>query len=105
MTVKRTIRPKTASQVEMTEPEIETPRIIPTSLEPRDVRKKRKCLFCGSHTAPRYWDVATLKRFLSDRGRIVPKLRSGTCSRHQRKMTQEIKRARFLALLPFVPQI
>jgi small subunit ribosomal protein S18 len=70
------------------------------ALEP--AKRKKVCAFCASKTIPSYTDSVGLKRFVSTRGKIVPKLRSGLCSRHQRGLTIEVKRARFLALLPFM---
>lgn len=64
-------------------------------------RSKKVCFFCQSKTEPRYSDAASLRRYLSDRGRINPRGRSGACSKHQRRVSREIKRARHLALLPF----
>ena len=49
-----------------------------------------------------YKRADTLRQLLSDRGKILPRRRTGTCARHQRKVTTAIKRARHLALLPFV---
>ncbi len=69
------------------------------------VRTKRVCLFCESKTEPRYWDVATLRRFLSDRGRINPRGRSGACAKHQRRIARAIKHARHLALLPYIVRV
>lgn len=68
-------------------------------------RTKKVCSFCESKTMPVYTDSAALKRFLSDRGKILPKLRSGLCSKHQKRVATEIKHARHLALLPFVLDI
>lgn len=68
-------------------------------------RTKKVCVFCKGKSEPIYTDSMTLMRYLSDRGRIVPKLRSGVCSKHQRSVAREIKRARHLALLPFVVKI
>ncbi len=65
----------------------------------------KKCFFCESQKSPIYTDTATLKRYMSDRARIVGKARSGVCSRHQRLVTKAIKHARHLALLPFVPSL
>lgn len=62
---------------------------------------RKKCFFCESETLPAYTDIVNLRRFLFTRGKIVPKQRSGVCSKHQRVMAKEIKRARHLALLPF----
>lgn len=68
-------------------------------------RAKKVCAFCTNKTMPFYTDTVSLRRFLTERGKIVPKLRSGLCSKHQRKVTTEIKRARHLALLPFTPKV
>lgn len=48
-----------------------------------------------------YKDAAKLRRFMTERGKILPRRITGTCARHQRKLTLAIKRARVLALLPF----
>ncbi len=68
-------------------------------------RQKRGCSFCQTKKEPSYTDTASLRRFISDRSKIIPKLRSGLCSKHQRKVTREIKYARHLSLLPFVTRI
>jgi small subunit ribosomal protein S18 len=59
------------------------------------------CVFCAEKVEPEYKSVNRLRRFLSDRSRIESGRKTGTCSRHQRLVRREIKRARFLALLPF----
>jgi len=65
-------------------------------------QKTRRCYFCTEGvTAIRYRDTDVLRRFLSERGRIRPQRQTGTCSRHQRQLARAIKRARYLALLPF----
>jgi|SRR3989344_2375044 len=64
---------------------------------------KKKC--AGCKTEPRYWDAVTLRRSLSDRGRIYPRTRTGYCAKHQRRLTREVKRARHLALLPFTVKV
>lgn len=69
------------------------------------VPPKRGCSFCQNKTVPAYTDIATLKRYVSDREKIVPRLRSGVCSKHQRQLTKAIKHARHLALLPFTPKV
>jgi small subunit ribosomal protein S18 len=51
-----------------------------------------------------YKDVGLLRRFVSDRGKIEPRRKTGTCARHQRRLTTSIKRARHLALLPFTAE-
>lgn len=66
---------------------------------------KKVCYFCESGKQPTYTDSVTLRKFMNDRTRIVSHLRSGVCSKHQRSLTKEIKHARHLALLPFIPTI
>ncbi len=66
---------------------------------------KKVCYFCENGKNPDYTDSATLKKFMSDRARIVSKQRSGACSKHQRQISKEIKHARHLALMPFVPSV
>jgi len=51
-----------------------------------------------------YKDVETLRRYLTDRGKIKPRRQTGTCAKHQRKLAVAIKRARHLALLPFAAE-
>ncbi len=62
----------------------------------------RKCAFCATKTMPDYKDSATLSKYVSERSRILSADKSSTCSKHQRRVTIAIKRARHLALLPFV---
>lgn len=66
---------------------------------------KRVCAFCEGKTEPEFTDSATLKKYLSDRSRILPRVRTGACSKHQRGITRQIKYARHLALLPFVNEV
>ena len=65
-------------------------------------KRKKYCKFCAEKKEPNYKDVETLKEFISERGKIIPRRTSGTCAKHQRKLSVEIKRARQLALLPYV---
>jgi small subunit ribosomal protein S18 len=63
----------------------------------------RYCFFCVNKGAViDYKNTDLLRRYVSSFGKIVPSKRSGVCSEHQRKISQEIKRARIMALLPFV---
>lgn len=75
------------------------------SQQEREARPKRFCLFCKNKITPTYTDIATLRRFLTDRAKIVAKQRSGVCSKHQRLVAKNIKYARHLALLPFTPKV
>lgn len=65
--------------------------------------RKKVCAFCVDKIQSiDYKDVPRLRRYLSDRGKIVPRRVTGTCARHQRQLTVAIKRARHVAFLPFV---
>jgi len=59
-------------------------------------------MFCTKNTNPNYKESEVLRKYLSQRGRILSRERSGICAAHQRKLASEIKRARILGLLPFV---
>jgi small subunit ribosomal protein S18 len=65
-------------------------------------RKPGKCPFCEQKIEPQFSDPSNLRGFLTDRGKIVSRSRSGVCLKHQRHLTQAVKRARFMALLPYV---
>jgi small subunit ribosomal protein S18 len=68
------------------------------------VPKRKVCFFCRDKvTYIDYKDPAILKPYISDRGKVTPRRKSGTCAKHQRALTTAIKRARHLALLPFTP--
>ncbi|MEX0974160.1 MAG: 30S ribosomal protein S18 [Bacillota bacterium] len=64
--------------------------------------KKRVCAFCvDGITEIDYKDVARLRRFITERGKILPRRITGNCARHQRLLTLSIKKSRVMALLPF----
>ncbi|MBI4220713.1 MAG: 30S ribosomal protein S18 [Chloroflexi bacterium] len=63
--------------------------------------RRKVCVFCAEKIEPEYKAVNRLRRFLNDRSRIESGKKTGTCARHQRVLRTEIKRARFLGLLPF----
>ncbi|MBI3559680.1 30S ribosomal protein S18 [Candidatus Gottesmanbacteria bacterium] len=62
----------------------------------------RNCGFCKNKIEPDYKEITALQRFTTERGKLLGRARSGICSKHQRALTREVKRARFMALLPFV---
>ncbi|MBI4305071.1 MAG: 30S ribosomal protein S18 [Chloroflexi bacterium] len=64
--------------------------------------RRKVCVFCAEKIEPEYKGVNRLRRFLNDRSRIESGKKTGTCAKHQRVLRREIKRARFLGLLPFV---
>jgi small subunit ribosomal protein S18 len=64
--------------------------------------KKKVCKFCTQKLKADYKNPEGLRRFTTDRGKILPRRITGTCAKHQRALAQEVKKARCLALLPFV---
>ena len=65
-------------------------------------RRKKVCQFCADKTQTiDYKDVETLSKFVTERGKILPKRITGTCAIHQRDITTAVKRARVVALLPY----
>ncbi len=68
-------------------------------------RRRKVCAFCLEKTKTiDYKDVATLRRYLTERGKIRSRRKTGTCAKHQRRLAVAIKRARHLALLPFTAE-
>lgn len=69
-------------------------------------RKKRVCRFCSSNDIYiDFKDDKKLVRFLTEQGKIIPRRTSGNCAKHQRELAKAIKRARHLALIPYVADI
>ncbi|MDC7239946.1 MAG: 30S ribosomal protein S18 [Spirochaetales bacterium] len=64
--------------------------------------KKKVCKFCKNGLEVDYKKPDSLRRFITERGKILPRRITGTCAKHQRMLTTEVKRSRALALLPFV---
>ena len=73
-------------------------------MRPRPRRGRRKvCKFCADKTAHiDYKDIRTLEKFVTERGKVMPRRMSGMCAKHQRDLAIAIKRARIVALLPYV---
>ena len=66
-------------------------------------KRKKVCQFCAEKIDHiDYKDTAKLRRYISERGKILPRRTTGTCAMHQRQLTVAIKRARQIALLPYV---
>ena len=71
----------------------------------RPRKRKKVCNFCvDKATSIDFKDSAKLRRYISERGKILPRRTTGTCAAHQRQLTIAIKRARQIALLPFVTE-
>lgn len=68
----------------------------------KKIRVPRNCKFCNEEKEPVFTDVGTLSVYMSERGRILGKDKTGVCAKHQRRLAREIKRARIVGLLPFV---
>ncbi len=72
-------------------------------LQPTYVTKPKSCTFCEENSKYiDYKDIKTLRKYLSPYSRILSRERTGTCAKHQRSMASALKRARFMALLPYV---
>jgi small subunit ribosomal protein S18 len=65
-------------------------------------RRKKVCVFCGKDNVIDYKDQAKLSKYISERGKILPRRITGNCAKHQRALTVAIKRARHLAITPYV---
>lgn len=78
----------------------------PAKAKAKDRRPKRKpCSFCIEKAVDvSYRDVNRLRKYVSERGKIVPRRISGNCAKHQRMLTLAVKRARTIAFLPFVSE-
>lgn len=73
----------------------------------RDYRFNRRkvCEFCVDHVQEiDYKELSRLRKYITERGRIEPRRKKGTCAKHQRRLTLAIKRARLLALLPYTAE-
>jgi small subunit ribosomal protein S18 len=68
-------------------------------------RRKKVCAFCSSKNAViDYKDAAMLRKYVSERGKILPRRISGNCAKHQRALTVAVKRARHVAIMPYVAE-
>ncbi len=65
-------------------------------------KRKKVCIFCADKVAYIDYKDAKLRKFISERGKILPRRISGTCAKHQRELNTAIKRARHAALLPYI---
>ena len=67
-------------------------------------RRRKVCFFCSNDLVPHFKSEEINTRMVTERGKIIPRRMTGTCAKHQRKLAIAIKRARHLALLPFVSE-
>ena len=69
------------------------------------VRRRKVCQFCADQDKKiDYKDAETLKKYITERGKILPRRITGTCSIHQREVTKAIKKARVVALMPYIAE-
>lgn len=64
-------------------------------------RKKKICQMCAGKSVD-YKDVPIITKYINDKGKILPRRMTGACAKHQRHIAKEVKRARYMALIPFV---
>ena len=64
-------------------------------------RRKKVCVFCGENNTIDYKNTALLRKYVSERGKILPRRVTGTCAKHQRAITNAVKIARHIALMPY----
>jgi len=70
---------------------------------PKNRKRRKVCQFCvDTATSIDYKDTAKLRRYVSERAKILPRRTTGVCAMHQRQLTEAIKRARQIALMPYV---
>ena len=82
-----------------------TPRPERAERPQRGRRRRKVCAFCVDKVEHvDYKDAGKLRKYMSERGKILPRRMTGTCARHQRQLTDAIKRARHVALLPYTAE-
>lgn len=82
-----------------------TPRPERSERPQRGRRRRKVCAFCVDKVEHvDYKDAAKLRKYMSERGKILPRRMTGTCAKHQRQLTEAIKRARHVALLPYTAE-
>ena len=68
----------------------------------RRIQRPKECFYCKQKLEPDYKEVETLRHFISERGKVTPRMHNGICQKHQKILTKSIKRARYLSLIPFL---
>ena len=82
-----------------------TPRPERSERPQRGRRRRKVCAFCVDKVEHvDYKDAAKLRKYMSERGKILPRRMTGTCAHHQRQLPEAIKRARHIALLPYTAE-
>lgn len=78
---------------------------MPVQKKKKIRKSKEPCYFCVNKKEPDYKELEVLGKYVSSKGRIIGRILTGVCAKHQRRVSTQIKRARHLAMLPFVPTI
>jgi small subunit ribosomal protein S18 len=73
--------------------------------QPKKQLTPKECSFCKGGTVPVFSDTKTLEKFVSERGKILSRSKTGVCAKHQRALTLSVKHARHVALMPFVARV
>ncbi len=95
--------PAAAERTERPERSDRTERAERPAQRPNRMRRRKVCAFCMDGIDEiDYKDTVRLRKFISERAKILPRRISGTCAKHQRQLTVAIKRARHMALLPYI---
>lgn len=71
----------------------------------RTIEAPKKCFYCEEKREPWFSDTKSLEKFITERGKVLSRARTGLCAKHQRRVTVSIKHARHLALLPFTARV
>ncbi len=83
--------------------EVKTEEKVVTTKKYRKPSKKKVCAFCvAGEKYIDYKDIAKIRKYITERGKILPRRQTGVCAFHQREITNAVKRARNMALLPYV---
>ncbi|MBU2632533.1 30S ribosomal protein S18 [Patescibacteria group bacterium] len=69
------------------------------------IQVPKTCNFCVDKKEPLFTDISVLRRFVTERGKILPRARTGLCGKHQRRLASSVKHARHLALMPFMIKV
>lgn len=78
---------------------------MPVQKKKKIRKSKEPCYYCVNNKEPDYKDLEALGKYVSGKGRIVGRILTGICQKHQRRIGTQVKRARHLALMPFVPSV
>lgn len=76
-----------------------------TTRKPKKIVSPKNCVFCEEKKEPWFSDTKSLEKYVTERGKILSRARTGLCAKHQRRVTTSIKHARHLALMPFMARI